>query len=71
MGGTANREVAQLLGVKDIKSYPVGWGNYTASRGRFSDGTWIGVPHLSRFAIMKRAASQAALAELFRGLDAV
>ena len=71
MGGTANREVAQLLGVKDIKSYPVGWGNYTASRGRFSDGTWIGLPHLSRFAIMKRAASQAALAELFRGLDAV
>lgn len=71
MGGTANREVAQLLGVNDVKSYPVGWGNYTASRGRFSDGTWIGLPHLSRFAIMKRAPSQAALAELFRGLDTV
>jgi len=71
MGGTANREVAQLLGVNDVKSYPVGWGNYTASRGRFSDGTWIGLPHLSRFAIMKRAPSQAALAELFRGMSTV
>lgn len=71
MGGTANREVAQLLGVDDINSYPVGWGAYTASRGRFPDGTWIGLPHLSRFAIMKRAPSQAALAELFRGLDTV
>lgn len=71
MGGTANREVAQLLGVNDISSYPVGWGAYTASRGRFPDGTWIGLPHLSRFAIMKRAPSQAALAELFRGLDTV
>lgn len=71
MGGTANREVAQLLGVKDVKSYPVGWGKYTASRGRFSDGTWIGLPHLSRFAIMKRAPSQAALAELFRGMSTV
>lgn len=64
-------KVAQLLGVNDVKSYPVGWGNYTASRGRFSDGTWIGLPHLSRFAIMKRASSQVALAELFRGLDTV
>lgn len=71
MGVTANREVARLLGVKDVKSYPVGWGNYTASRGRFSDGAWIGLPHLSRFAIMKRTPSQAALAELFRGLDTV
>jgi hypothetical protein len=71
MGGTANREVAQLLGVNDIRSHPVGWGAYTASRGRFPDGTWIGLPHLSRFTIMKRAASQAALAELFRGLSTV
>tara|TARA_R110002074_G_scaffold106309_3_gene229447 strand:+ start:4654 stop:5307 length:654 start_codon:yes stop_codon:yes gene_type:complete len=69
MGGTANREVAQLLGVNDVKSHPVGWGNYTASRGRFPDGIWIGLPHLSRFAIMKRAPSQAALVELFRGLS--
>jgi len=69
MGRAANREVAQLLGVRDIRSYPVGWGAYTASRGRFPGGTWIGLPHLSRFAIMKRAASQAALTELFQDLD--
>lgn len=71
MGGTANREVARLLAVSGVRSYPVGWGAYTASRGRFADGTWIGLPHLSRFAIMKRAPSQAALAELFQGLDTI
>lgn len=69
MGGTTNREVSNLLSVHDIKKYPTGWGNYTASRGSFADGTWIGLPHLSRFAIMKRGASQAAMNELFKGLS--
>lgn len=69
MGGTANREVSSLLMVRDAKKYPVGWGTYTAYRGHFAGGTWIGLPHLSRFAIMKRSASQAALNELFNNLD--
>ncbi|MDR5653346.1 hypothetical protein [Ruixingdingia sedimenti] len=69
MGGTANREICRLLKVRNTESYPIGWGNYVASRGDFGGGTWIGLPHLSRFAIMKRSESQAALNELFKDLD--
>ncbi|WP_160147975.1 uracil-DNA glycosylase family protein [Cereibacter sphaeroides] len=68
MGGTANREISSVLKVRDIEMHQVGWGNHTASRGRFSDGTWVGLPHLSRFAIMKREASQSALDRVLRGL---
>lgn len=69
MGGTANREVSALLGVKNIRSYPTGWGNYTATRGQFTGGTWVGLPHLSRFGIMTRSASGEALDQLFTGLS--
>jgi len=69
MGSTTNREISGLLMVRDTTKHPIGWGNYTASRGNFAGGTWIGLPHLSRFAIMKRSASQAALNELFKDLD--
>lgn len=69
MGGTANRAISQLLGAHSIRSHNVGWGSYSASRGKFSGGTWIGLPHLSRFSIMKRKASQPALKILFDGLN--
>lgn len=69
MGGTANREVSSMLQVPRAKACPIGWGNYTASRGTFAGGTWIGLPHLSRFTIMNRPASQKALDALFEGLD--
>jgi len=65
MGGAANRAIADLLRVNTRKTYSIGWGDYTASRGIFSGGTWIGLPHLSRFAIMNRPQSQAALEALF------
>lgn len=68
MGRTANREIASLLRVRDARRYPTGWGNYTASRGTFPGGTWIGLPHLSQFKIMKRRESQEALDDLFRNL---
>lgn len=69
MGVRTNREIASLLLVHDAKRYPTGWGNYTASRGNFAGGTWIGLPHLSRFSIMKRRASQAEMNELFKDFD--
>lgn len=69
MGSTANREVSRLLGARQAQTYAIGWGNYTASRGTFPGGTWIGLPHLSRFTIMKRSASQSGLDALFDGLD--
>lgn len=68
MGGTANHEVSTLLGVSQVEAYATGWGSQTASRGTFPGGTWIGLPHLSRFTIMKRGASQSALNLLFEGL---
>lgn len=68
MGHTTNREISRLLGVRSSRVYPTGWGNYTASRGDFPAGTWIGLPHLSRFGIMTRDASQRELDELFAGL---
>lgn len=68
MGGTANHEVSTLLSVRQIEAYATGWGSQTASRGTFPGGTWIGLPHLSRFTIMKRSGSQSALNVLFEGL---
>lgn len=68
MGATANREISRLLMVRTTATLPVGWGTYTASRGRFSNGTWIGLPHLSRFTIMTRGESQAPLDRLFGDL---
>ncbi|MEI4235332.1 uracil-DNA glycosylase family protein [Roseovarius sp. D22-M7] len=69
MGAKTNREISRLLLVHDITKYPTGWGNYTASRGTFAGGTWIGLPHLSRFGIMKRSASQTPMDQLFRELN--
>ena len=65
MGRIANREVSSLLCVRESEAVAIGWGNYTVSRGGFAGGTWIGLPHLSRFTIMNRPASQKALDELF------
>lgn len=69
MGGTANREISSLLMVQNVQKYPIGWGQCTASRGVFTGGTWIGLPHLSRYGVMKRGSSQTALDNLFDNLD--
>jgi hypothetical protein len=68
MGESANSEISRLLMVRNTKIYSVEWGKKVAYRGSFNGGNWIGLPHLSRFAIMKRSASQAALNELFKDL---
>jgi len=49
----------QLTG--KIESRPAGWGNVHVSVARNSEIEVIGVPHLSRFLIMDRPRSQAAL----------
>ena len=69
IGRTANREVSGLLLVRDAQTYPTGWRAHTASRGRFPGGTWIGLPHLSRFGIMTRRKSEAAMDALFKEID--
>lgn len=68
MGQLTNLTISGVLGVQSIETYPVGWGSFCASRGTFNGGTWIGLPHLSHFKIMKRRESQQALDQLFEGL---
>ncbi|WP_170940981.1 uracil-DNA glycosylase family protein [Antarctobacter heliothermus] len=75
-GSVANDAVRVLLGVSNPKFIPVRWGDMTAQRGEFErtashgtwSGTWIGMPHLSRFTVMTRPASRAAIDVLFEGL---
>lgn len=68
MGSHANDAISAVLGVTGSAEYPTGWGSYVARRGSFTGGTWIGLPLLSRFAIMTRPESAAALDRLFDGL---
>jgi hypothetical protein len=67
MGGVATRAVADLLAVRGIVRVPVGWGSVTGCRGSFDGGAFVGLPHLSRFAIVGRAESDRAIRELFPG----
>jgi len=69
MGAEANREISRLSNTQDEEIFPVGWGSNIASRGQFPGGTWIGLPHLSRFTIMGREASRQALDLLFDGVN--
>jgi uracil-DNA glycosylase len=68
MGGDTTKAVASILGVPNMTRYSIGWGNITAQRGEFDGGTLIGLPHLSRFCVMNRAASADYLDLLFEGL---
>jgi hypothetical protein len=62
--GTSVPILKELLGVRDIERLKIGWGNNEAERGVFDDGTFIGVPHLSRFPFTTREESQEALQRL-------
>ncbi len=65
MGSQVLDSVSRLLQVRDVQKISVGWGNITASKGRFSGGTFVGLPHLSRFGIMNRPESASCLEKLF------
>jgi hypothetical protein len=69
MSATVNREISQLLMIQNAQKHPISWGHYTATRGVFKGGTWIGLPHLSRFGIMNRTKSKSAIDTLFKDLD--
>ena len=66
MGQVTNEAVCQILRVQNSHSMPIGWGHCKGHRGEHGGGIWVGLPHLSRFTIMNRAASQQPLDELFR-----
>ncbi len=65
MGEVAKTALIDLLRVRDVEAIPLEWGNICAVRGRFDQGVFIGVPHLSRYRIMYRSQSMSALQRLF------
>lgn len=65
MGGETRDSVCRLLQVRNLRKTLVGWGSITASKGEFSGGTFVGLPHLSRFGIMGRPESSPYLDKLF------
>jgi hypothetical protein len=67
-GKTVNDAVIQMLGVREIISVPVNWGENIAMRGRYEHGNWIGLPHLSRFTVLTRPASREAMNIVFEGV---
>jgi hypothetical protein len=59
-------EVADLLGVSHKREIPVGWGSCTATTGQTKDGAqFVALPHLSRFKLFGRPASEAPLRAIF------
>jgi hypothetical protein len=75
MGNTPILEIRKILGVREIVSYPLDWGKVSAKRGRFrrwdgSEGTFIGLPHLSTFSVIERPNNrgQAEISRLLEGL---
>ena len=70
MGGAATRIVGDLLGVAGLEKHAIGWGKVSATRGTFGGGVLIGLPHLSRFSIMTREASQRGLGGVLCDLPA-
>lgn len=69
MGKEPRLAIAETLGVELQDEFLVNWGQIKAYRGTFVGGTFIGIPHLSRFKIMDRPESEGALTKLleFRG----
>ncbi len=65
MGQPTKESVCRLLHVRDLQRISVGWGNIAANKGRFIGGTFVGLPHLSRFGIMNRPESAESLDKLF------
>ena len=64
MGGVTIAALAEVLKVRDLENVPVGWGNVTGKRGHHTAGPFVGLPHLSRFAIIGRPESEPGLQRL-------
>lgn len=64
MGGDTWPVLKQLLRVQSAQKELVGWGSVRGERGEFEGGTFVGLPHLSRFAIVTREESRKGLQTL-------
>ncbi len=70
MGNEVTKALTPVLGVRGTKRIPVNWGNVSGYRGKFPGGTHVGLPHLSRFAIIGRPESNRAVKRLLSSLMA-
>ena len=57
MSGETTKSAADIFGVHNMLRFSVSWYKITVTRGIFGGGVFIGLPHLSRFGIIKRTAS--------------
>jgi hypothetical protein len=64
MGGNVFSALGDILDVRATERIEVGWGSVCGERGEFSNGTLVGLPHLSRFSIITRAESQSGVRKL-------
>ena len=66
MGNTARDALVEVLDARDRKYVTVNWGGLVGTRWVLpGGGRLVGLPHLDRFDIVTRPASQSALEELF------
>ena len=68
LGEDSARTVRNILGIQNLERILVGWGNCTLSIGQTETCRVIGLPHLSRFAIIGRSQNEDALAQAFGDL---
>ncbi len=66
MGGSVERAVTAALRARQRQKVPLGWGLVTGRNWDFADGTIVALPHLSRYRVVERPASQDGLATLFK-----
>lgn len=66
MGRVTIHALAEVLHIEHLESVPLGWGSVTGRRGNYRDGAFVGLPHLSRFAVINRAESENGLKRLLR-----
>jgi len=62
--GTSAPILKELLCVRDIRRVSIGWGSNEGERGVFDGGTFVGLPHFSRFPFATREESQEGLQRL-------
>jgi hypothetical protein len=65
MGKDAEGAIARTFNLELVREEMVGWGSYAGRAYDWHHGRVVALPHLSRFTIMNRPQSQAALQNLF------
>jgi hypothetical protein len=65
MGFETRRCLASLLNAREERRISLAWGKVSGARAEFDGGILIGLPHLSRFRVIDRDASQPGLEALF------